>query len=187
MKRKSGGWLPEQRYLRGLFAGGTFCFQAQQVLQDAGIPVYSNTPLDSRYRLTNPEASLEHSVIDLGDDHFTQGKPHPMIDAGERRKRILREAGDPEVAVLLLDFVLGAMASPDPVGDLIGAIRQAQRSSRAVADAYRSWRRCAAPTRIRRTSHGRQHCSRMQACASCRAPRRRRGSAATCSWRAGGR
>ena len=96
------------------------------MLHDAGIPVYSNTPLDSRYQLNNPEASLEHSLIDLGDDHFTQGKPHPMIDAGERRKRILQEANDPEVAILLLDIVLGEMASPDPVGDLIGAIRQAQ-------------------------------------------------------------
>ncbi|RPI24298.1 MAG: hypothetical protein EHM70_21455, partial [Chloroflexota bacterium] len=119
-------WLPEQRYIRGLFAGGTFCFQAQQVVQEAGIPVYSNTPLDSRYRLENPEQSLEHSLIDLGDDHFTQGKPHPMIDAGERCRRILQEAGDPEVAVLLLDFILGEISSRDPVGDLIGAIRQSQ-------------------------------------------------------------
>ena len=128
VEQEVGGWLPEQRYLRGLFAGGTFCFQAQQVFQDAGIPVYSNTPLDARYRLTNPETSLEHSLIDLGDDHFTQGKPHPMIDAGERRKRILQEANDPEVAVLLLDFILGEMSSPNPAGDLIGAIRQAQES-----------------------------------------------------------
>jgi FdrA protein len=121
------GWLPEQRYLRGIFAGGTLCFQSQQVLQDAGIPVHSNTPLNSRYRLKNPEVSLEHSIIDLGDDYFTQGKPHPMIDAGERRKRILQEASDPEVAVLLLDFILGEMSSPNPVGDLIGAIQQSQQ------------------------------------------------------------
>ena len=126
LEREVQGWLPEQRYLRGLFAGGTFCFQAQQVLQDAGIPVYSNTPLDSRYCLKNAELSLEHSIIDLGDDHFTQGKPHPMIDAGQRRKRILQEASDPEVAILLIDFILGEMSSPNPVGDLIGAIRQAK-------------------------------------------------------------
>jgi FdrA protein len=119
-------WLPEQRYLRGLFSGGTFCYQAQQVLQRAGIPVYSNSPLDSRYHLKNPEESLEHSILDLGDDYFTQGKPHPMIDARERYKRILKEAEDPEVAILLLDFVLGEISSSDPVGDLIEAIRQAQ-------------------------------------------------------------
>jgi FdrA protein len=120
------GWLREQRYLRGLFSGGTFCYQAQQVLQSAGIPVYSNSPLDSRYQLKNPEESLEHSVLDLGDDYFTRGKPHPMIDARERYKRILKEADDPEVAILLLDFVLGEISSSDPVGDLIEAIRQAQ-------------------------------------------------------------
>ena len=120
------GWLPGQRYLRGLFAGGTFCYQAQQVLSAAGIPVYSNTPLDRRYQLENPEESLEHSLIDLGDDHFTRGKPHPMIDASQRRRRILAEAADPEVAVLLLDFILGAIASPDPAGDLVEAIREAK-------------------------------------------------------------
>lgn len=122
-------WLPEQRYLRGLFAGGTFCYQAQQVLQSAGIPVYSNVPIDSRYHLENPEESLEHSLLDLGDDYFTRGKPHPMIDARERYKRIIKEADDPEIAVLLLDFVLGEISSADPVGDLIEALRQAQRKA----------------------------------------------------------
>ncbi len=68
IEREIQSWLPEQRYLRGLFSGGTFCYQAQQVLQSAGIPVYSNSPLDSRYQLKNPEESLEHSILDLGDD-----------------------------------------------------------------------------------------------------------------------
>lgn len=121
------GWLPQQRYIRGLFAGGTFCYQSQQVLREAGIPVYSNSPLDRRYRLERPESSLEHSMIDMGDDVFTLGKPHPMIDAGQRRNRILAEAADPEVAVLLLDFILGYIASPDPAGDLAEAIDQAKR------------------------------------------------------------
>ncbi|HEX7975806.1 MAG TPA: hypothetical protein VF498_15455 [Anaerolineales bacterium] len=124
------GWRREQRYLRGLFAGGTFCYQTQQVLRDAGLDVYSNAPIDKRYKLENPEISLEHSVVDLGEDYFTQGKPHPMIDATERRKRILAEAQDPEVAILLLDFILGSISSADPVGDLIEAIREA----RSVAD-----------------------------------------------------
>jgi succinyl-CoA synthetase alpha subunit len=126
IKMEIQGWLPEQRYVRGLFSGGTFCYQAQQVLQSAGIPVYSNSPLDIRYQLKNPEDCLEHSMLDLGDDYFTQGKPHPMIDARERYKRILKEADDPELAILLLDFVLGEISSPDPVGDLAEAIRQAK-------------------------------------------------------------
>ena len=130
LQQEIASWRSEQRYLRGLFAGGTFCYQTQQVLQDAGLAVYSNAPLDKRYKLENPEVSLEHSVIDLGEDYFTQGKPHPMIDATERRKRILMEAEDPEVAILLLDFILGDIASPDPVGDLVEVIREA----RSIAD-----------------------------------------------------
>ena len=110
----------------GFSPGGTFCYQTQQVLRDAGLAAYSNAPLDKRYKLENPEVSLEHSVIDLGEDHFTQGKPHPMIDATQRRKRISSEAEDPEVAVLLLDFILGYISSADPVGDLIEAIQTAK-------------------------------------------------------------
>jgi succinyl-CoA synthetase alpha subunit len=124
-------WAPEQRYLRGLFAGGTFCYQARQVLRQAGILAYSNAPLDKRYRLEHVERSLEHTLIDMGADEFTRGKPHPMIDASQRWQRILAEADDPEVAVLLLDFVLGHMAAPDPVGDLIGAVRQAKANAAA--------------------------------------------------------
>jgi succinyl-CoA synthetase alpha subunit len=126
MEKEVRRWLPEQRYLRGLFAGGSFCYQAQHILHSAGIPVYSNVPLDPRYRLENPEESLEHSLLDLGDDYFTRGKPHPMIDSRERSRRILKEAEDPEVAILLLDFVLGEISSLDPVGDLIGALKQTQ-------------------------------------------------------------
>lgn len=126
--QETSRWSPEQRYIRGVFAGGTFCYQSQQVLRDSGIPTYSNSPLDKRYHLESPETSLEHTLIDMGDDFFTRGKPHPMIDATERRKRILAEADDNEVAVLLLDFILGFVSSPDPVGDLIDAIHLAKET-----------------------------------------------------------
>jgi succinyl-CoA synthetase alpha subunit len=127
--QETSRWQPEQRYVRGLFAGGTFCYQSQQVFFKAGVPVYSNSPLDKRYHLEKPETSLEHTFVDLGDDFFTQGKPHPMIDAAERRKRVLAEAADPEVAVLLLDFILGRIASPDPAGDVLESIRQAKEKA----------------------------------------------------------
>jgi FdrA protein len=115
-------WAPEQRYLRGLFAGGTFCYQSQQILGEAGIVVHSNTPLDPKTKLSNSDKSFEHTLIDMGDEKYTLGKPHPMIDNTERSKRILTEGRDPSVAVLLIDFVLGYNASMDPVGDLLDAI-----------------------------------------------------------------
>ena len=118
---------PRQRYVRGLFAGGTFCYQAQQVFRDAGLEVHSNTPLDPRFRLADPDHSVGHTFVDMGDDRYTVGRPHPMIDGTVRRQRILAEGRDPETAVLLLDFVLGYNASPDPVGELLGAIVEAKQ------------------------------------------------------------
>jgi succinyl-CoA synthetase alpha subunit len=116
----------EQKYIRGLFAGGTFCYQAQQVLQDAGVVVHSNAPLEGNLRLPDPLRSVEHTLVDMGADDFTAGRPHPMIDSRLRRERILTEAQDRQVAILLLDFVLGFNASPDPAGELASVIAAAK-------------------------------------------------------------
>ncbi len=121
------GWTPEQRYLRGLFAGGTFCYQSQQILTEAGIATHSNAPLDPKTRLAHPDKSFAHTLIDMGDETYTLGKPHPMIDSTMRSKRILSEGRDPSVAILLLDFILGYNASMDPVGDLLDAILEAKK------------------------------------------------------------
>lgn len=118
---------PEQRYIRGIFAGGTFCYQAQQILRDAGMVVYSNAPLAGNLQLPDSLRSLEHTLVDMGADEFMVGRPHPMIDSRLRRERILAEALDPQVAVLLLDFILGFNASPDPAGDLAPAIAAAKQ------------------------------------------------------------
>lgn len=119
----------DQKYLRGLFAGGTFCYQSQQILQTAGLKVFSNAPLDKKLSLKHPDHSQEHSVVDMGDDYYMQGRPHPMINGLERRKRILQEARDPEMAVLLIDFILGYNSSMDPVGEALDAIIEAKKSA----------------------------------------------------------
>ncbi|OGP74607.1 MAG: hypothetical protein A2V86_12025 [Deltaproteobacteria bacterium RBG_16_49_23] len=121
---------PEQKYIRGIFAGGTFCYQAQQIFQDAGILVHSNLPLEGNSKLQNPLLSVEHTLIDMGSDEFTSGRPHPMIDSGLRYERILAEAKDPQVSILLLDFILGFNASPDPAGELLPAIAEARGQAR---------------------------------------------------------
>ena len=126
---EGGAWAPEQQYLRGLFAGGTFCYQTQQILTDANIAVYSNAPLDRRHKLADPDRSWQHTAVDMGDDYYTLGKPHPMIDGTLRRRRILSEAQDPQVAILLLDFILGYNASRDPVGDVLDAIIEARQTA----------------------------------------------------------
>jgi succinyl-CoA synthetase alpha subunit len=131
IKSERGRWGPEQKYLRGIFAGGTFCYQSQQILQDAGLTIYSNAPLDSRFRLAHPDQSRLHTLVDMGDEHYTLGKPHPMIDGTLRNQRIFTESRDPDVAILFLDFILGFNASSDPVGELLDAIIQAREAAAA--------------------------------------------------------
>ena len=92
--------------------------------------VYSNAPLNKKYKLKDSNKSVENSLIDLGEEEFTVGRPHPMIDASLRSQRLLSEASKPNVAVILLDIVLGYVASPDPAGDLLPAVKEAKKSSR---------------------------------------------------------
>ncbi len=115
------------KYLRGVFAGGTFCYQAQQILRDAGIKVYSNGPLDKKLTLEHPNQSKENTIVDMGDEYFMVGRPHPMIDGSQRALRIIKEAQDPQVGILLLDFILGYNSSTDPVGELVEAIQKAKQ------------------------------------------------------------
>ena len=92
------------------------------VCENAGINVYSNIHHKSEFILPDPLKSLEHTLIDLGDDTFTVGRPHPMIDPATRNERIAAELTDPEVAVLLFDVVLGYGSHPDPAGALVEAL-----------------------------------------------------------------
>ncbi len=117
---------PSQRYIRGLYCGGTLCAEALNLLEQYVGPVYSNTPLDPTFALDSAVRSRAHTVIDMGSDEFTVGRLHPMIDPELRHQRLLREAEDPEVAVVLLDVVLGYGVHPDPARDLVPVIHQAR-------------------------------------------------------------
>jgi len=116
-----------QKYIRGLFSGGTFCYETLLLLSEKLGTVYSNTPLKKEHTLKDVWKSQEHMAIDLGDDLFTQGRPHPMIDFRLRNERIIQEAKDPGTAVILLDIVLGYGSNMDPAGELVPAIQQAQK------------------------------------------------------------
>jgi len=121
---------PAQRWVRGLFAGGTFCYQSQAIFHEAGIIVHSNSPLPGMLELADPRKSRENSLVDMGAEVFVEGRPHPMIDATLRRQRLAEEGNDPAVAVILLDFILGTISSRDPVGDLLETIRGVQDAAR---------------------------------------------------------
>lgn len=118
-----------QRYLRGLFSGGTLAYEALLVLEGYLPQVYSNVPLDKEFKLQDSLVSQEHTILDLGEDEFTVGRLHPMMDNDLRIRRLEMEASDPQVAVILLDLVLGYGAHPDPASELAPAIKAAKNSA----------------------------------------------------------
>ncbi|MEX1171945.1 MAG: acyl-CoA synthetase FdrA [Chloroflexota bacterium] len=109
------GFADGQVRIRGLYSGGSLAGEAKLVL---------------RAELGAAEAS-RHEIIDLGDDEYTVGRPHPMIDPRLRNETIEATAQDPANAVILLDVVLGTGANPDPAGVLVASIRAAQATAAA--------------------------------------------------------
>ena len=121
-QKRDGG----RRFLRGVYTGGTLCAEAQAIVGRTIPGIRSNAPLDKAGgKMNDPMRSEGHAVVDLGDDFFTRGKPHPMIDPAPRSERIVQEARDPETAVVLLDVVLGLGAHEDPAGEAAKAVEEA--------------------------------------------------------------
>jgi FdrA protein len=119
-----------QKYLRALLTGGTFTYEAQVILN--GIPlkdIYSNVPIVGSQALPSTSKSHMNSIIDLGEEEFTEGRAHPMIDPTIRKLRLLDESMDSKVAVIMLDFVLGYGSNSDPVGAIINEIRNAKTNA----------------------------------------------------------
>jgi FdrA protein len=101
-----------QRYIRGFFAGGTMCYEStviiQQMMGRRGEKIFSNlAPPDSNLHLNGSQKSIEHTFIDFGDLEFTAARPHPIIDPSLRVKRIIEEAKDPNIAVIIIDIITG--------------------------------------------------------------------------------
>ncbi|HRY29586.1 MAG TPA: FdrA family protein, partial [Elusimicrobiota bacterium] len=114
-----------QKFCRGLFSGGTFCSEALLILSEMLGDVHSNIPLKPGLKLQNSMKSVANTVIDMGEDEFTVGRPHPMIDYSLRNKKILEEANASETAVILLDVVLGYGSTPQPLEDILPALQEA--------------------------------------------------------------
>jgi FdrA protein len=92
--------------VRGLYCGGTLAAEAQLILQAAKAP---------------------GECVDLGDDRYTRGRPHPMIEPELRNEHIARALADPGVGVLLFDVVLGYGAHADPARVLVQALQGASK------------------------------------------------------------
>ena len=114
-------------FIKGIFSGGTLCYEALLELRNKARPVYSNLELAGVLPSRQGGAMEGHVLLDLGHDEFTGGRPHPMIDLQPRCRLIAEAADDPDVGVLLLDVVLGHGAHPDAASELGPAIAGARR------------------------------------------------------------
>lgn len=123
---------PHQRWVRGLFSGGTLALETLTRLGPVLAPVSSNIPLRPEQRLADPLRSQGHTILDLGADEFTVGRLHPMMDFDLRLRRLRQEAADPEVALILLDLVLGDGSHADPAGELAPVIERLRADARAA-------------------------------------------------------
>lgn len=92
----------------GLYTGGTLASEAKIILGRAGVHA---------------------EILDLGDDDYTAGRPHPMIDPSARAEHVLRAGSNAEVGLLLVDLVIGYGAAPDPAAPLADAVREARQAA----------------------------------------------------------
>ncbi len=111
-------------FIRGLFSGGTLAYAAALALSGVAAPLYTNTPVTNAHPLPDPWRSQGHTLLDLGDDLFTQGRLHPMLDHDLRRRLLRQEAQDSEVGLIILDVVLGEGAHGDPAVELAPVIAE---------------------------------------------------------------
>jgi FdrA protein len=110
-----------QSAVLGLYAGGTLAHESVLILEPLLGPVASN--------LSGGEG--HHRVLDLGADEFTVGRAHPMLDPTTRVDMIGRASEQADLAVLLLDVVLGHGAAADPAGDVAPALEATRAAARA--------------------------------------------------------
>ncbi len=113
-------------FVRGLFSGGTLCAEAAAILAERLGSLQTNAPAGRATALAPGEQPTGHGCIDLGEEEYTRGRPHPMIDPAARAELLAAVAADPAVGLILLDVVIGHASHADPAGAIIPAITAAR-------------------------------------------------------------
>ena len=129
VERETEKMSAEQKYVRGLFTGGTLTDESATLLEDALGGIHSFDASDPKFKLSDPHKSEGHTIVDLGEDIFTVGRPHPMIDPSIRTERMDHEAEDGQMALMLLDCVIGYGSHADPAGAMVDQIKNAKAAA----------------------------------------------------------
>lgn len=115
----SANLTAKQDGIKGFYSGGTLASEAAMLVKDTlGDLSSGETPEGFAYKGGN------HEIIDLGDDIYTQGKPHPMIDPSKRIEMLETSSDDPATAVIMLDNVIGYGSHDDMASELAPTIQK---------------------------------------------------------------
>jgi FdrA protein len=115
------------RRLLGLFSGGSLAHEAVTLLEPA------LGPLEGNVGHGPDERDGGHAILDLGEEEYTQGRPHPMVDLDVRLGFLEEAAKDDSVGCVLLDVVLGHGGHTDPASGLSDAVAAAARNAVVLA------------------------------------------------------
>ena len=129
IERCAAAMAPTQKDVRALFTGGTFCYEAQLAFLGRGLACSSNAPAKGAAPIEGQATG--HVLLDLGEDEYTRGRPHPMIDPSLRDAAVREHGADARTAAILFDVVLGFGAHDDPARGLAQALAGAQRDAQA--------------------------------------------------------
>ena len=124
LKNMREGKMAPKPVLRGLFTGGTMAAEALATFRKEGFEVVSNLDHGDAPSEASP---TDHAILDLGGDEYTQGRPHPMIDPTPRVERLMRDADNEHLSIVLLDVVLGTGSHADPAGAMVPSILHAMK------------------------------------------------------------
>ncbi|MGC5326411.1 acyl-CoA synthetase FdrA [Brevibacillus sp. SYSU BS000544] len=111
-----------QKYIRGLFSGGTLAYECLFILEEKFELVESN--LSKKHKVKNIQSLTSHTTIDFGEDEFTVGRAHPMIDPTLRHEVFEKTLNNKETAVIVLDIVLGYGANLQPQKTFVETLKQ---------------------------------------------------------------
>jgi FdrA protein len=115
------------RRLLGLFSGGSLAHEAVTLLEPELGPLEGNVG-------HGPDArDGGHAILDLGEEEYTQGRPHPMVDLDVRLGFLQEAANDDDVGCVLLDVVLGHGGHVDPASGLADAIAATAKNAVVLA------------------------------------------------------
>ncbi|WP_455419830.1 acyl-CoA synthetase FdrA [Limosilactobacillus fermentum] len=114
-----------QKNIKAYYSGGTLAYEAATMINDT-VGLNAESGIDGA--ILNQDG---YEVLDLGDDVYTQGRPHPMIDATVRKQMMTDAGQDPETAVILIDDVLGYGTHDDMAGELAPTIKKVIADAKA--------------------------------------------------------